>query len=216
MAQSFGVHSLLFPLSLCITVFGFPAAEFGSSVASKLQRVYCVIISVSMFVLRTMSLVIELYNVNVTFIYFMFTISESAAIITLTYYSIMFFKAGDINRRISSSLDDVDKCLDSIGVKVSHVKEHTVCFVSVTLTITTRAFEMYLFLSNMASNNVQQTLAMELRTTVRFFVNFVTYYSMMALELYLYVILYVLMRRAAIFHNTILTLNCLRLSLIHI
>lgn len=133
-----------------------------------------------MFIFCTTSLVIRVYSTEVTAVNAMVLVSGAANTLTLTYYHISFIFARNVNRRILYNLGYVDKCLGSIGVKITHVKHHVICYVSFILIITIRMLitilHMYTELFQQRENNFVSQVKSSLSICVQPFEIFVYFH----------------------------------------
>lgn len=203
--MSFNVYSLILPLSACCTVLGLSTADFG-----KLQHIYCITFAVSMFILRTVSIVIRLCTMEVTFVNVMLLITGILTTVTMVHYSIKFVFTGNVTRAIIIILDNVERSLESVGVKVPHTKDHITCYVTIILTVSCRLILTQLLFSNKKSAYIQKGFKSANYSTFRISVSFIQWISVTSLEFYVYVSLYAFQRRLSTFHSTIMSFNYLR------
>lgn len=203
---SFSVYSAVLPLSICCSMFGFSTGDIGK-VNRILQHVYSFIITVLSLIISTTTVVVTVCTMKVTFLSFLYTVSKTIIIVTITYYRLKFMWSGSVIMSALRNLDCVDKSLNAIGVTVSYVKYVVQFYVLLIFIVTTRAYLAYSFRNNVVSMG---TFAPVFKSTFCFTVNMITFSSIATLEIYLFFIQCSLKKRLKTFHETLLYFNCLR------
>lgn len=198
------------PVSVLCTVFGFFTLDSGSKNIHKFQRIYCLIIVLLLFILDTTNFCLKLFYVRVKFVSFIILISDAVTSVILTYYRVKFILEENITNNILNSLDYVDKCLNSVGVKVSPMKDSTIYYAYITITLSNAFYISYLFQRNVLSGNGEPQLTNVYTNTFSFYAVAISGSSYLASQLYLNVILYILHRKLMVFRYIIDDSNLLK------
>lgn len=204
------VHSTLLPVSVFCTVFGFSTFQFKNKTMRTLKFNYCFIIIVFTFTSTTVSLVTKVSNMEINYVSVTFLVSDSVTILILTYYRVKFNMSRNFTKNILNHLQYVDDCLNSIGVKVNHMKDCVTFWMYFNLTLTIRLTLTYILLLNVAQSSAQGEVSSQFKSIPIATEKVLLYFSVIALETYFVVTLYILKQRLMIFREAFLRFSYLR------
>lgn len=198
------IHSTVLPIAVCCSLMGFPTFQFVSKTMRGLHFVYCTTIAVSVSLLSAIYWLTNLYNCEVNLM------KDTIVILVLIYYYMKFNLSQNTMNHALRNLDYVDKCFDSIGFKVWHVRDHVTCWIYLGVTLTHRMLVTYTLLWNVPQTGGHEELLPKLNSFFNTAIKFLLFYAEASLEAYFVVALYILYQRLMIFRHTVLRFNYMR------
>lgn len=199
------MYNTILPVSIFCTVFGLATVERDNAVIRKLQEYYCFTLAMLMIAFCASSLIRQ-DDMEITVNNVLFLFTGIGVAFTLVCYMFKFILRGNVNRCVLKNLDYAGKCLDSIAIKVSsHVEDFLTCYVTVILIMTIRMVISYPHLFNGNTVRTHNNNIFLIESIFGTLIKIILGFSIMSLEMYIFIILYFLKIRLNTLHQTILT-----------
>ena len=140
----------------------------------------------------------------------MLLVADVISAVILSYYRIKYIVEGDNIRSVLNNLDYVDKTLRSIGVKIPYAKDHITCAVVSILSMSVRLLSSYIFMRPIKPTSLLTKVTLEFETFSNKLAKSSLFYSVIVLEFYVTLILYVIRQRLTLLCLAIFSYNYLR------
>ena len=144
--MAYKLDTPLLPASVLCTVLGFTMLQFRHKTFNKLTNTYCCLVTVSQFVLFTVSIVVKVLDTPATLVSVMVLILDTTCVMTFTYYGMKLLTTKHTVQVIIGKIDIVNERFDSLDAAVSCKKEQIICYSYVCVVTLIRGVQIYVIL----------------------------------------------------------------------
>ena len=166
----------MLPISICCLVFGFCTIRYKQTVLNTAARAYCWAVTSFYIILCSVSFVFKLLrNAEFDLTESLYLFIDVVRALVISYYRLKFLIGRNLVSDILESINNVDKCLASVGIEVPHTRNLIACTL---YTLTNISFHSALWYFLLVKTDILKTYNvvnefLSIYTTV---VYFITYY----------------------------------------
>lgn len=186
--------------SVCCLVLGFFPPEMRESKFKNAMSGYCGLVTVLFATCWTVFTAIKLTRMQYNFVGVLFLAEDMVRITMITYYRVKHAVGENLISEVYKNIDYADKCLERVGIQVSHTRELREC--TVHLVGNTLMFVLFVFIAT-TRVEVMYEIISEMYCVLNVLVKFAIIYSILvSLSQFTY-LLYVMKKRLSLLCDAI-------------